>query len=222
MAKLDRKDAELMAEVDAYAEEKAQGLKTKNTELLGEIREVKAKLSKANEHSEELQAQLDKVEADAAKGKGDVQSQIDQALKPLNKKLEQITAERDGATARLNKLTKQRVLDDALTKAKISPSMQAAVRALIDTDHQVVVADKDGQATVTIDGKAPDDFVKEWVGTETGKNFVAASGNRGGAAPGANTDTKGGGKTWTRTEFNAADQATRAARAKDGFKVVDD
>lgn len=53
-------------------------------------------------------------------------------------------------------------------------------------------------------------------------SILVGSGNSGGGSGGSGGSGGGGGsKTWTRKEFDAADQATRSAKSKDGWKVVD-
>jgi hypothetical protein len=54
-------------------------------------------------------------------------------------------------------------------------------------------------------------------------SIMVGTGNSGGGSNPNQPQNGGAGgpKTWTRKEFDAADQGTRMARSKDGFKVVD-
>lgn len=217
------KDAAAKEAIEAYAEEKAQGLKDKNGELLGEVKDLKGKLKKAGEAHTDLQSKLDDAQEQLQKGNKDSQAQIDAATKPLKRDLEKAMAAAQDAQGRLHKLMIQRDLGSALQKAKIAPAMQAAVRALIEQEHKVEVTDQDGQTSVVIDGKPAEAFVSAWAGTDTGKNFIAASGNGGGGAQGAGGGPRGnaGEKTLTRAEFDALPQADRTAKMAEGFKVVE-
>lgn len=215
------KDADLKAEIEEYAEEKAKGLKDKNSELLGEVKDLKGKVKKASETQTELQQKLDDAEESLGQQNKDVQAQIDQATKPFKRDLEKAQQNAADATGRLSKLTIAREMSSALTKAKIAGPMQDAVRALIQADHKVEVVDKDGNQVVQIDGKDASAFVTEWAGTDTGKNFIAASGNGGGGAQGAGSGgTSGGKQKMLRTDFEALSPVEQGAAVK-SHQIVD-
>jgi hypothetical protein len=124
-------------------------------------------------------------------------------------------------------------LGAALVKAKASAEGMIALPKLIG-DRIRIEFDENGTASSTIldaDGKTPmvgsgpgglatyDDLVKEIAIKQFPSLFEGAGG-------GSGTDPKGqrrdaGGKTLTRSEFDALDHTVRMEKIKAGFKVVD-
>lgn len=123
-------------------------------------------------------------------------------------------------------------LATALTKARASAEGMAALPRLIG-DRVKIEFDDNGRANSSImeaDGVTPmvgsgpgglatfDDLVKDTI-KEFPSLFEGAGGGSGSDPKGQRRDA--GGKTLTRSEFDALDVYTRAAKIKEGFKVID-
>jgi hypothetical protein len=191
------------------------GLKSKIEELIGDNKKLKGELrAKSEVKPEDVHAAEERAEKAEA------------ALAEATKQVTSLTKERDKAVKDLEAesgFTQKLLIQDGLKSALIENGVKDA--DFIDS----LTAKFAPTATITIDGdkreakigdKALADAIREWAGSESGKKFVAAPANGGGGAPGG--DGKGGGKTLTRSAFDALGQAERATFAKEGGKVVDE
>ena len=153
-----------------------EALSTKNRELLGELKQAKAKAKGVEidpaEHAalqtevEELKVKLDKQSKDS--------------LKEIEKLTNSLT-QKDGA---LQTYLVDNGLSDALIKVGVRPEMMNAVKAMLKSK---AVVQPDGESYKALMGdKALADAVAEWAATDEGKHFVAAQNNNGSGATGGN------------------------------------
>lgn len=164
------KDAIAAAVADAV-----EGLKTKNTELLGKLKKAQqgqqidpADLAAVEQERDALKAQL----ADANK-----------ASKKLATEAEAAAKRADTAEGSMTKLLVENGLNDALAKAGVTnPVHQKAAKAMLAT--QVQIADDNGAKVPKVGEKALAEFITEWAGSDEGKHFVTAPDTAGGGAHG--------------------------------------
>lgn len=196
--------------VEAAVEAAKGPLDAKNKELLAELKDARkgktidpAELERLEAKNDDLQTRLSTAEK-AAK---DAQKLVDKATKEL-----------EAESTFTHKLLAENGVVAALSAAGVTdPAYLDAAKALHLSQVKVVA---DGGERKAMYGDKPlDEAIKEWASGDVGKKFVAAPINGGGGAPGSKEGE--GGKTATRTAFDAMDQGGRAAFAKEGGKVVD-
>lgn len=210
-AEIDAAIKDAIAEAKQDWEAETQGLKNKNRELLGKLRDAEGVKPEDLAAAEQ---RADKAEASLA----EAQKQVKALTGERDKLAKQVETE-SGFTS---KLLTENALNDALASAGVKEApMLKAVKAMFGPLAQVAV---DGdQRTVKIGDKALSDFVKEWSGTDEAKHFISAAANSGGGAPGGNGS--GSSKTMTRSEYNKqaiSDPAGMRAFIKDGGQIVND
>lgn len=192
-------------------QESIDRLETKNKELIGENRKLKAAGEIKPEDLTAAEDRADKAEA---------------RVKELDGEVKKLAGERDKAVKSLETetgFTQKLLIQDGLKSALIANGVK-------DEDHlDVLTAKFAGGASVKVEGenrtalygdKPLSDFIKEWAGTDSGKKFVEAPINSGGNAPGGDKN-KAAVKTATRTEFDAMSQPDRMKFSSEGGKVVD-
>lgn len=159
--------------IAAAVAEAVDGLKTKNTELLGKLKKAQqgqqidpADLAAVEQERDALKAQL----ADANK-----------AAKKLATEAEAAAKRAEAAEGGMTKLLVENGLNDALAKAGVTnPVHQKAAKAMLAT--QVQIADDNGAKVPKVGEKALAEFITEWAGSDEGKHFVTAPDTAGGGA----------------------------------------
>lgn len=205
--------------ITAAVDDAVKGLKSKNSELLGSVRELKDTMKT-------IQQEKDDLEEKTAGKTGDV-DKIKQQLEAKHKKeLDAVTGENGKLKGQLETHVIGEGLTAALTKAKIAPQLMEAAKALIKSTFKGEVGDNDGKPFAKFDGKTVDEFVTAWAQTESGKHFVTADNNSGGGSNGANGNGKAGTgdktkKQMTRSDFDALSPMERMTKSKEGIALVD-
>jgi hypothetical protein len=207
---VDLNDPDVQAAIKQAVQEATDGLSSKNSELLAEVKKLKKETGIKPEDLDRLEAERD----EALKQRDESQK----ALKQLTKDFEKVTNDHKTEAAFTQKL----LVDNGLTEALVSvgvkePAHLKAVKALLKEQVQIV-ADGDNRVAKVGD-KALAEFAKEWAASDEGKHFVSAPVNSGGGAQGGGGNS--GQKTISRTNFDAMSQQERFAFAKDGGKVID-
>lgn len=203
---------EAMATLNEKHDADIAGLKTKNGELLTANRDLKRGQEIKPEDMAAAEERADKAEA---------------SLADANKAAKTLTTERDKAVKALETeggFTRKLLVENGLREALASHGVTDAVYqkgAMAMLSGGVEIATDGDNRVAKFGDKTLADYVKEWAGGEEGKRFVSAPGNSGGGAPGGKPGAQGG-KTMTRTAFDALDQGSRAVFAKDGGKVMDE
>jgi hypothetical protein len=188
-----------------------EGLKAKNTELLG-------KLKAAREGKGGDPAEVERLEAALATS--------DAALKAANRSLTKVAGERDTFKTQAESeadAAKRLVIDSALTNELVAAGikkefMPAVQKLLAGNVEQTIDGDK---RSATVAGKPLSDFIKTWSQSDEGKIYVTAPANGGANAPGGQAAAKAAAKTMPRSQWDSTDQAGRAAFSKEGGQVVD-
>lgn len=210
MSDIDLNAPAIQEAIKAAVEAATKPLADKRDELLNEVKKLRKEsaikpedLDRVESERDELKAQLDKALKDAK----DLKSSAEKATKALE------------TEAKFNhRLLVENGLTEALTKAGVTnPAFLKAVKSTLASQVQVVT---EGENRIAKAGdKNLADFVTEWAKSDEGKYFVSAQNNSGGGSQGGGSNPNQ--KTMTRAQFDAADQGTRAAFAKEGGKVVD-
>ena len=173
-----------------------KGLKTKNTELMDEIKGLQRKFDgvDVDEYKRLKTAERDK--GDEGKDAKAIRERVEAEFAPKLTKLEQeLETERSGR----RKDTIERTLTEALVAANISKDLMGAAKDHILARRKVDV----GDGGATIDGKAASEFVQGWAAAE-GKAFVAAPINTGGGSGGGGG---GGALTKKASEMSISEKA---------------
>lgn len=172
------------AVIGAAVEEMISGLKTKNGELIGKLKQVKSGSSESDAELEKLRQFKETADLTSAETKGD----YDKALKLANDRhmseLDKLTSKLTVSQGQLEKLLIDDGLSAALDAVNILPALKPAAKALLRADTLLV----DGKAMIGENSLS--EFVSSWAAQDEGKAFVKAPDNSGG---GANGDNKPGG-----------------------------
>lgn len=182
---------EALEAASATHEAEIEGLKKKNTDLLGRIRKLReggdgndtGEITRLENELEESQGKLRVAESE---------------LRQVRRDLSRVEGERDTARNGLEvessfsrTMLVENGLTAALAEANVAPHFMEAARALLGKQVTVKV-DGDNRTAVGPSDKPLGEFVKEWAASEAGKHMVAAPANGGGGANG-NSPAQGGG-----------------------------
>ena len=175
MSEIDLTSDEVKQAIADAVAEATEGLRNKNTELLG-------KLKKAQQGQQIDPADLAAVESERDQLKAD--------LAAANKAAKKAAADLEAATKRASEIDaaytgslRDAALAESLAKAGVTdPVLQRAAKALLASGVEVV--DDNGQRVVKAGDKALGDFITEWAGSDEGKRFVSAPDANGGGSHG--------------------------------------
>lgn len=177
----DPNDPADMAAVQKLIDDAVEPVASKNKELLSEVKKLKSGRNKDDSST----ADMERLEADNERLSTELAT-ANKALKTAQKAAEDsgkaLTSER-GYTERL---LVENGLSAALAANGVTNAAHAkAASALIRSTSKIEIAVDGDNRAATIGGKPLGDFVKEWAGSDDGKNFVTATPNGGGGAPGS-------------------------------------
>jgi len=221
----DGKTTEADELIKSHTEKEVSGLKAKNEELLGSIKKSKEDQTALEKRIGSIEADKLKAEEDAVNKSGDVDKIREQLETRHKKEVDALKATNEKLDGQLNTHVIGEGLTAALIKAKVSPGLMPAAKALINSSFKGEVGDNDGSPFAKFDGQAVGDFVTSWAQTESGKHFVTADSNSGGGSNGANGSGKasdGNKKTMTRSEFNELPAVGRMNASKEGVTLTDE
>ena len=196
--------------VDAATEEATEGLKKKNSELLGKLKAAQKDSLITPEAHATLQAELDAAQNKLA----EAQKVAKDAMKEVDKIKKQYETESKVA----HNLLVENGLSSALLEAGVkNPAYQKAAKAMLA--GQVVLANEGETRVAKVGDKLLKEFVAEWSKSDEGKAFVDAPGNSGGGATGGG---QGGGhlKSVTRAIFDSMNETARMDHIKAGGGVT--
>lgn len=204
---------EAKAALAAAIEEATSGLKSKNVELLAELKAARKGQAIDPAEVEKLEAKIDGLTGEL--------TAANKATKDATKAAETATKALAQETGFTQKLLVDNGLVSELTKNGVTNAAHLkAAQAMLRAGVQIVA---DGESRAAKFGDKPlSDYVKEWAGSDEGKHFVAAPVNSGGGAQGGGGRVQG--KTMTRKEFDsktASGDATLMSFFKDGGKLVE-
>lgn len=184
------KDA-LAAQAEEH-ETEIEGLRNKNTELLGKLR--KARTEGGNESAgevERLENELADTQGKLRKAESDlrtVRRELDTANQELGTTRQTLQTEQE--TSR-NEFVQNRLTTE-LTSANVGSQFLEDVTASLA--RQVTVKEVDGKRQAFVGDKPLGEFIKEWSQGDKGKHYVVAPNNAGGNANGSGGNANGGAK----------------------------
>lgn len=167
--------AALATAVKEAVSQATAALVTKNSDLIGELRAAKKGQEITPADVEKLEDKIEKLDGEltvAKKAAKDATKLADTASKAL-----------ESESAFTKKLLIDNGLTNELTKNGVTNAAHlTGATAMLRTDVKIVI---DGEKrTAMVGDKSLADHVKEWAGSDIGKNYVAAPGNTGGDANG--------------------------------------
>lgn len=206
-ADLDKAVKDAVAEA---VEEATGGLKSKNQQLMDELKAAKKGKAVDPAELERLEAERDELQTKL--------SAADRTVKDAVKAKETAEKALQAESGFTHKLLVENGLREQLAAQGVTNAVhQKAAMAMLAGQVQIAA---DGDTRVAkVGDKVLADFVKEWSAGDEGKHFVSAPSNSGGGASGG----KGGGsgKTMTSAAFDALAHGERTAFAREGGTVVD-
>lgn len=191
--------------IESAVAEATEGLKTKNTELLGKLKKAQKDSTIDPAEHQALQESLTATEAKL--------SEANKLLKAAVKEAETSKKAYESEAQFVSKLLVDNGLTEAIIKSGVKPEMARAVKAMLS--GQVALKVEGDKRTAMIGDKSLSDAVDEWAKSDEGKHFVSAPNNQGGGANGGGQD-KGKVKTMARAAFEVLSPADKSAFAKDG------
>jgi len=197
-----------------------EGLKAKNTELLGKLKARGDEFAAMKAQLDTLSATQEELEAEKATKAGDFEKLKEQLTAKHTKDITALQEALKAEQSVAHTLLVENGLTDALTKAKVPPHFLDAARALIKTSSDIKLEDIDGKRLAQVGGKSLSEYVTEWAGSETGKHFVSAPDNSGGGAQGAGS-ANGSAKTMNRKQFEGLPPAKQSEFARSGGTLTD-
>jgi hypothetical protein len=210
----DKVDA-LAAEIQAGIDDEVVGLRTKNKELLGENRKLKAAGNdpgKLEEEIETLKGQID----DLTKANGKLERDLKKTAADKEALGADLTGKLTGMTGRLHGLVLEDALTKALTEAGVTDpvNLKLARLSLKGANALAIQDDESGLkavAKIVKDGKESvadvASFVKDWSLTDEGKRLISAK-NTGSGASGGTGAGSGGDPMARFKELNAKAELT--------------
>jgi len=176
---VDLKAPEVQAAITEAVEAATAALKTKNAELIADVRKARKGQEIDPEVVTRLEEQVETLKSELTAAQKAAKAAASEADKA--KKLHETEAA----------FTQRLLVDNGLTaelvKAGVKePAHLKAVKAMLAANVQIVV-DGDNR-TAKVGDKALDVFVTEWAKSDEGKFFVAAPNNNGGGAGGGNNN----------------------------------
>lgn len=175
----DPDDADTKAALAEAVDAAVEKLTKKNSELVAELRTAKKGKTDSPDAAEmeRLEKDNDRLTAELAKAGKDLKA----AQKVVEENGKALTSERSFN----ERVLIENGLAAALSANGVTNAAHAkAAAALIRSTSKIEITVDGENRSANIGGKALGDFVKEWAGTDDGKNFVTAKGNGGGGAPG--------------------------------------
>lgn len=196
--------AEALEEAEAAHETAITGLKAKNKELLGKLKNANSGEAKPEE--------IERLE-------GEIET-LKEAGKAAAKTIKTLTAERDThkTTAETEskaarKLTVDTALTSELLSANVGKQFLGALRDSISLKVTDVKVDGENR-TPMVGDKSLSDYVKAFASSDEGKHYVVAPANGGSGALGGKAP--GSGKTMARSAFEALAPKAQAAYMTEG------
>lgn len=201
--------AAALLEAGEEHESATEGLRAKNTELLGKLKKAREGKDGDPETVTQLEQSLEKANAD---------------LKLANKALKTVTSERDGfksASENEASYSKRALIDGALShelnavgvKKEFTPAVQ---KLLAEKVEQTIDGDK---RSATVAGKPLSEFVKAWSQSDEGKVYVQSLANGGGDGKGGKAAVSG--KQMPRSAFEATSPAAKASFMAEGGTLIE-
>ncbi|WP_442577854.1 hypothetical protein ACSBOB_20115 [Mesorhizobium sp. ASY16-5R] len=192
--------AAIQEAADKLAQEKIAaetgGLKTKNTELMDEVKGLKKKFEGIDPDEVKRLKEEDRNKKDKDADPVELRKRIEGEFTP---KLTAAEKRAEEAEAKLNGTIVDNQLTSALVEAGVAKEFLRAVKADLSSTRKVEVKD-DG---VIVDGKPVADFVKGWAAAD-GKAFISAGSHSGGGAGGGGGGGAGSKKL---SQMSAAEKA---------------
>ena len=174
-------DKAIKAALEAQSEEhetEIQGLKDKNTELLGKIRKARTEGGGENlAEVERLETELSETASKLRKSESD--------LRTITRTLENVTGERDTLKTNLQNeqsLSRNEFVNNRLTAELVGVNVgsQFLDDLTVSLARQVEVKDQEGKRVAFVGDKSLGDFIKDWSLGDKGKHYVTAPINGGG------------------------------------------
>lgn len=201
-----------LADARAEFNDEVAGLKSKNRELIGKLRDANGvkpeDLTVAEQRAEKAEADL----AEATKQVKALTGERDKAVKALE--VEQGAARSYALEAELS---------GAIAEGNVVPSLVPALKAMLAGQAKADLAD--GKYSVTIGDKAAREHIKAFLDSDEGKAFKAANVSGGGGAPGSGGGG-GGAAQITKSEYTrritSGEAATINQQIREGKLTVTD
>lgn len=227
--------AAIDAKISKAVEAATAGLKSKNGELLGKLKDASETLKRFEGIDPDAMRAIQRQFADDEDAKliaaGKFREVLDKNTERMKADFAKQLAERDTALTAAQKRLKARelrVLDESLRTAAMKAGLhQHAIddalfrgRTMFSLDEHdnAVQLDDDGRVVIGKDGKTPYS-VTEWLESmkDAAPHWFPATASGGGASGGGNG---AGGRVMTEDQFAALSPKQRAARMAEGYRVT--
>lgn len=202
--------AAMDAIVTEATEEAVDGLKAKNTELLGKLKKAR----EASPDTKDLEARIDALESE----KAELTQKAAQAEKAREKLEKDLTAKLSAEEKVVRKLVIDSALTEQLASLGVRPEQMEVVKTHLAGKAEVAVQGEAREAK--IEGKGLKEYLAEWAATDVGKSFLPARASGAGSKSG----TPGAGKApgpMKRADFDALEPMKQSEHIMAGGVVED-
>ncbi|MFD2633226.1 hypothetical protein [Idiomarina piscisalsi] len=166
--------------VKQRVESEVSGLKSKNSELLGKVKDYQ-------DRTETLEQEMNEISKESAVEQGNYKKLLELEQSERKSKTEKLQKKLEEQTQYVQKHVKESGLTEALTEIGVkNPHFLQAAKAMFRDSVEVIQGD-DGVMKLAVkdeSGQTLDfnSFVKSWADTDAGQNFIDAPANEGGGA----------------------------------------
>lgn len=189
-------------------EKATEGLVNKNKELLGKQKKLKEQLDAFDDMTpDEVRGkltQLDDLIKTGAENEENYKRLLKEQTDNLNKQITKLTKENAEIDGQFKNMLVENNLTKSLVDAGVAKSFIPAVTAMLQP--KITIENDEGSRSLKINGEGVQDYIKTWSQSDEGKPFIAAPGNSGGGAPGANGRNTGMSNPWAKDTRNLTEQ----------------
>jgi prefoldin subunit 5 len=199
-------------DIQAKIDEAVAGLKRKNEELLGKIKDLKAKVPDVDvEKLKADAAELRKMREAADKEKGEYKK----LYESLQKKYTKLETDLEHVRKSKVELRRDIALDKVLRQHKVIPETADILAAALAPK----ISEVEGEFVA--EGKPLEDYVKDFVSSDVGKRFIEHGDSGGGATGGSGKSEHDYAKYFKKgDDYNLTKQAELAKSDPAAFKTL--
>jgi len=189
MSEITLTQEDLEAQVAKAVEAATTKMAAKNEELMGELKKARKRVEAFKDFDPDdvqkalLKAKEQQTKAqEALASRGEYEKALKQAQAQHAEELGKARKDLEAAQKEVKAMLVNTEINQAMAAAGIAEPFRKAVAAMHSSNVSVI--EDEGAKKAVVGDKSVTDFLKEWAGTDEGKNFVAASGDAGGGANG--------------------------------------
>ena len=211
MSELTITQEELDKKITAAVETATKKLADKNETLMGELKNARQRVADFKDYSpDDVKKALEKAKeqqdaaAAALADRGEYEKALKKAQEQHAEEISKLKGQLEDSTKETRNMLVDAAMNKAMAKAGVAEPFRKAVAAMHKGDISII--EREGKKVAVVGDLDVAGFMKEWAGTDEGKNFVAASGDGGGGSIGGNKSNSGVINPWKSETRNLSQQ----------------